>query len=198
MKTPDDGDLILDLSFVLDAPRPAVFDAWTRPEQMRRWWAPRDMMLLDAEMQACKGGEWRVRMRAAEGSEHTEVGTVCECVPPARLVLTHAWLAGGVGSPGHETQITVDFGDENGKTGVQFRQGTFESKRSRDQHGEGWLSAFGLLAELFGGTLSNVTFGRPGVPGDLMQAAKPFVALAKAQLGTSKKGPNERAVPSDE
>jgi uncharacterized protein YndB with AHSA1/START domain len=184
MNTP--GDLVLELSFVIDAPRPEVFAAWTESKQLRRWLAPREFTLLDAEMQPRKGGTWRARMRAPEGSEHTELGTVCECISPAHLALTHAWLQED-GKPGHETLVTVDFDDEGGKTRVQFRQATFESKQSRDEHGEGWLSAFGLLAELFGGTLSHVTFGRPGVPGELMQAAKPYVELAKAQLGVAQK-----------
>jgi uncharacterized protein YndB with AHSA1/START domain len=184
MNTPDDH--VLELSFVIDAPRHEVFAAWTHPEQLRRWLAPREFTLLYAEMQARKGGAWRARMRAPAGSEHTELGTVRECISPAHLTLTHAWLTED-GKPGHETLITVDFGDEGGKTRVQFRQATFESKQSRDQHGEGWLSAFGLLAELFGGTLSHVTFGRPGVPGELMQAAKPYVELAKVHLGAAQK-----------
>src|SRR4029450_13821613 len=137
MNTPD--DLVLELSFVIDAPRPEVFAACTESKQLRRWLAPREFTLLDAEMQPRKGGAWRARMRAPEGSEHTELGAVRECTSPTHLTLTHAWLQED-GRPGHETLVTVDFGDDGGKTRVQFRQATFESKQSRDQHGEGWLS----------------------------------------------------------
>src|SRR5262249_51099989 len=154
--------------------RREVFDAWTRPEHMRRWFAPRGFTLVDGDMQAHPGGAWHARMRAPAGAEHTELGTVRECHAPAHLTFTQAWLTDD-GKPGHETLVTVDFIDESGKTRVQFRQTTFESKQSRDRHGEGWLSAFGVLADLLGTPLSHVTFGRPGVPGELMQAAKPFV-----------------------
>jgi uncharacterized protein YndB with AHSA1/START domain len=191
MNAPD--DLVLDLGFTIDAPRDAVFGAWTQSGQMRRWFAPREFTVLDAEIEAREGGAWRARMRAPDGNEHTELGTVRGCEAPTHLALTHAWL-NDQGKPGHETEITIDFAEEGDKTRVQFHQATFESKSSRDQHGEGWLSAFGVLAELFGGTLSNVTFGRPGVPGELLQAAKPYVELAKAQLSGTRKNEGSRGV----
>ena len=74
------------------------------------------------------------------------MGTVREVVPLERLVLTHAWLRDD-GKPGHETTITVALAAENGATRMTFRQGTFESVKSRDEHNDGWSSAFALLAE---------------------------------------------------
>src|SRR5262245_45262099 len=115
MPASDDDDLILDLGFVIDAPRQDVFHAWTRSAQLRRWLAPREFTLLDAEMDPRSGGAWRARMRAPAGTEHTELGTVRECVAPAHLSLTQAWLTDS-GEPGHETLITVDFSVDDGGT----------------------------------------------------------------------------------
>jgi uncharacterized protein YndB with AHSA1/START domain len=48
-----------------DAPAEAVFDAWTRPEVMRRWWhAGPDWETPEAEVDLRVGGKVRVVMRA--------------------------------------------------------------------------------------------------------------------------------------
>src|SRR3954451_1816123 len=92
-------DRVLELTCVFDAPLPVIFDAWTQPEVMMRWWAPRGFTMEGAEMDRRVGGHWQVRMRAPEGTHHVEAGTVVEYVPLQRLALTHAWQT-ATGAPG--------------------------------------------------------------------------------------------------
>src|SRR5262245_11013565 len=111
MNTPD--DLVLELTFVLDAPRHEVFDAWTQPAQLRRWLAPQEFPPHGADIRPRPGAPRHAPCRAPAGTEHSELGIVRECTPPAHLALTQAWLADN-GKPGHETLFTVDLIDENG------------------------------------------------------------------------------------
>jgi uncharacterized protein YndB with AHSA1/START domain len=131
---------------VFDAPRRLVFKAWTEPERIKEWWGPRGFTTLSCEMDQRPGGVWRVRSRSPEGKDYVSQGVFRELVEPERLVFTHAWVD-AEGKPGHETLVTVTFAEQSGKTLLTFHQGVFESITSRDEHGEGWSSAFELLAE---------------------------------------------------
>lgn len=74
-----------------DAPAHLVFAAWTRPELLMRWWAPKSsgMALLTCEADVRVGG----RYRFAFGRDGTEAmaffGEYLEVVPPTRLVWTN-------------------------------------------------------------------------------------------------------------
>jgi uncharacterized protein YndB with AHSA1/START domain len=183
---PDDSDRILTTTVRLHAPVQVVYAAWTQPEHMRHWFGPKGFRIVACEMDARAGGRWRVAMTAPEGTQHVELGTVREIVPPQRLVLTHAWLRDD-GKPGHETTITVTLTGEAGATRMTFRQGTFESVKSRDEHNDGWSSAFLLLAEHLLGIASPESLGRPGVVSELMQHARPHLDALRAQVDAKPK-----------
>ena len=196
MTTRDDSatsNQVLDITCTTDVPLQTVFDAWTRSESMN-WWAPREFTCVSAEMQPRPGGRWQVRMRDPDGGDHVESGAVVECVPAQRLVLTHAWNAAD-GSRGHETTITIGFEREDEKTRVTFRQGTFESTRARDLHGEGWISALGVLADHLGTHLSVGTLGRPGAAGELLSYARPFFHVVCAHLTAQQSREPSRSEP---
>ncbi len=131
---------------VFDAPRALVFKAWTEPERIKQWWGPRGFTTLSCEMDLRLGGAWRTRSRSPKGTEHAEHGVFREIVEPERIVFTQAW-EDAEGKPKHETLVTVTFADHDGKTLLTFHQGVFESITSRNEHGEGWSSAFELLVE---------------------------------------------------
>ena len=86
-----------------DASRDAVFDAWTNPEVLRRWWAVGpDWETPLAVVDLREGGAYRLTMRdPGSGMEHTVGGTFREVRRPERLVYTckalAALLAGAAG-----------------------------------------------------------------------------------------------------
>ena len=139
----DDRELVITRAF--DAPRHLVFQAWTQKEHLDKWSAPKGYTLPYSEGDLRPGGRWRCCMRAADGTELWLGGVYREIVKDELLVFTHVWEENG--KPGHETLVTVRFSDQGGKTKVEFRQEFFESKESRDGHGEGWAECFDLLAD---------------------------------------------------
>ena len=71
-----------------DAPAEAVFDAWTSPEVMRRWFhVEADWETPEAEVDLRIGGKIRVLMRRPDGTEHVIAGEFTEIERPQRLAL---------------------------------------------------------------------------------------------------------------
>jgi uncharacterized protein YndB with AHSA1/START domain len=83
-----------------DAPREAVWDAWTRPDQLAAWWGPRNWSTPpeNVSLDLRPGGTMRVTSVSDEGAEMTTVGTLTEVVRPERLAFEEpaedAWHEG--------------------------------------------------------------------------------------------------------
>lgn len=137
---------VLSITRVFDAPRHLVFEAWTNPEHLKKWFSPRNFTIPTLEGDFRPGGAWLSCMHSPKGDVMQMGGVYQEVVPNERLVFTHAWDDEN-GNPGHETLITVTFADQEGKTLMNFHQAIFESKEIRDDHNDGWTQFFDHLAE---------------------------------------------------
>jgi uncharacterized protein YndB with AHSA1/START domain len=84
-----DRELVVSRAF--DSPIGAVFDAWTRPELFRLWWAPRSMgaALSACEIDARTGGGYRITFGGDGSDPMTFFGKYLEVTPPSRLVWTN-------------------------------------------------------------------------------------------------------------
>ncbi len=131
---------------VFDAPRDLVWKAWTEPERMKEWSAPKGFTIPVNEGELRPGGAWRACMRKPDGTDLWLGGVYREIVEPERLVFTHAWLD-EQGSPGPETVVTVTLTERGGKTEMSFHQSGFDSVESRDGHAGGWTECFDKLDE---------------------------------------------------
>ena len=94
-----------------DAPRAAVFEAWTTAEQITAWWDPRRKPLAVCEVDLRPGGAFRFVPRGPAGAVHIFTGQYREISPPARLV-----FATQGPSPGGETVGTLVFDERDGQT----------------------------------------------------------------------------------
>jgi uncharacterized protein YndB with AHSA1/START domain len=94
-----------------DAPARIVFEAWTKPELLQRWWAPKSfgLVFLSCEADVRTGG--RYRFVFGHGDSKMEFfGRYLEVTPPSRLV----WTNDEAGDGGSIT--TVTFEEQGGKT----------------------------------------------------------------------------------
>src|SRR6476646_9337177 len=116
-----------------DSPARIVFEAWTRPELFKRWWAPKSMgmSLLSCEMDVRVGGKYRLEF---EHEAMAFVGTYLEVTPPSRLVWTNE--EGGEGGP----VTTVTFEEKGGKTLLVMHE-LYPSKEALDAAGTGAADA---------------------------------------------------------
>jgi len=124
------------------APVQRVFDAWTNPEVMRRWWhAERDWETSEAEVDLRVGGNVRVVMRDPdEGVEHGGGGRYTVVDPPQRLAFTWTW-----DDVPHETLIEIEFEESDGATEVRFTHSSLLDEEMVRSHEGGWSSCFDNL-----------------------------------------------------
>ncbi len=80
------------------APRDKVFQAWTDPEALKRWFAPsEDYSTPQAEVDLRAGGTYRIQMKAPDGAIYAVKGTYKDVQPTKRLVFSWAWEGSGCG-----------------------------------------------------------------------------------------------------
>lgn len=124
--TPADTDVVLTRAF--DAPRDLVFDAWTKPELLMRWFGARGWNLRTCELDLRVGGSWRFVSRGPDGTEMGQGGVYREIVPSSRLVYTEVF--DNQSYPG-ESLITHAFVERTGRTTVTSTV-RYPSKEARD------------------------------------------------------------------
>jgi uncharacterized protein YndB with AHSA1/START domain len=82
--TPTDREIVL--TRVFDAPRRLVFDAFTKPELLKRWFGPRGWSLVVCEVDLKVGGTFRFVLEGPDGKKMGMRGIYREIVPPERSV----------------------------------------------------------------------------------------------------------------
>jgi uncharacterized protein YndB with AHSA1/START domain len=121
-----DRELIVARTF--DAPPGIVFEAWTKPELLKRWWAPKSfgVSLFECEQDVRVGGAYRFAFGRDPKSPEVFTGRYLEVGPPSRLVLTQTYeRMAHVG----EAVVTADFAEIEGQTRLTLRQ-LFPSKEA--------------------------------------------------------------------
>jgi uncharacterized protein YndB with AHSA1/START domain len=128
---PNDRDVVVVRTF--NAPRTLVFDAWTRPELVRRWLlGPPGWTMPVCEMDVRVGGRYRWRWRSDEsGKEFGFVGEFREVVRPSRIVHVERYEPGDVGGEMGEALVTSEMTEKNGVTTHKMTI-RYESKEVRD------------------------------------------------------------------
>ncbi|MEC0331764.1 SRPBCC family protein [Paenibacillus macerans] len=107
-----DNEIISSRQFHL--PRERVFEAWTNPDQLARWWGPNGFTNTFHEFDLRPGGAWRYVMHGPDGVDYPNHCVFEEIVALERIVLRHL--------SGHEFLVTAAFEDLDGGTKVVFRQ----------------------------------------------------------------------------
>ena len=103
-------ELVITRTF--DAPAYLVFEAWTKPELLMRWWAPKSfgITFLSCEADVRTGGSYRfVFGHPAMDEPMAFFGRYLEVTPHTRLVWTNEESEGG-------SVTTVTFSEKNGRT----------------------------------------------------------------------------------
>jgi uncharacterized protein YndB with AHSA1/START domain len=147
--------VVLRLSRRFNAPRERVFDAWTNPDVLEKWWAAQPNWDTPiAEVDARQGGSYRLAMRDPDSGEtHTLVGEYREVTPPERLVYTWTWESNVDAMKGSEnTLVEVDFREDGDATEVVVTHSGFATPELRDMHAQGWNGCLDNLARRVFGT----------------------------------------------
>jgi uncharacterized protein YndB with AHSA1/START domain len=99
-----------------DAPRQLVFEAWTTPELVRRWWNAKRGEMTVCEIDLRVGGTWRYAMVTPDGTEVAFHGEYREIVPNEWIVSTEVYEGAPAGTPEEGTLNTATFAEQDGRT----------------------------------------------------------------------------------
>ncbi|MHB8380092.1 MAG: SRPBCC domain-containing protein [Acidimicrobiales bacterium] len=123
---PSELDILLTREF--QAPLELVFDVLTKPEHVRKWFAPFEDTMTVCSIDLRAGGNYHMVFVTGDGTECSFRGTYLEVEPPTRTVAT--WLFEGWPDAG--AVETVDLHESNGVTRMTLRL-AFHDKAGRDQ-----------------------------------------------------------------
>jgi uncharacterized protein YndB with AHSA1/START domain len=129
-----------------NGPARIVFEAWTKPELIKRWWVPKSMgmSLLSCEMDVRVGGKYRLVFGHDASKPMAFFGRYIEVTPYSRLVWTNEESDDGA-------VTTVTFEEQDGKTLLAMHE-LYPSKEALDAAGTGAADAtvetFAQLDEL--------------------------------------------------
>jgi uncharacterized protein YndB with AHSA1/START domain len=127
---PTDEEILITREF--DAPKHLVYEAWTTPELVMRWWSGNQGEMTTAEIDLRVGGRWRYVMMAEGGHEVAFSGEYLEIVPDERIVNTEVFEVPEAEAPPGEPPLNiVTFTEVDGRTTLSLLV-RCESKELRD------------------------------------------------------------------
>jgi uncharacterized protein YndB with AHSA1/START domain len=131
---PTDNQILITREF--DAPKHLVYEAYTTPALVRRWWHAKRGEVTVCEIDLRVGGKWRYAMRTQDGTEVAFHGEYREIVPNERIVSTEIYE----GYPDAEAVDTLTLTELNGRTTLTILV-QHACKEDRDAHIESGMEA---------------------------------------------------------
>ena len=124
---------------VVAAPRALVFDAFTKPEHVKRWIGPAVLTWVACDYDLRVGGAWRWRQRSPEGMEFGFHGVFKGIVPPEKIVWTFTFDL----FPDVEALETLTLEEQDGKTTIHTLS-VHKTMAARDGHVAGGRMEAGM------------------------------------------------------
>ncbi|WP_449066141.1 SRPBCC family protein [Planomonospora algeriensis] len=149
-----DADLDIQLEREVDVPPALVWKAWTTPDLLTQWFAPKPYETPHCEIDLRPGGIFRTVMRSPEGEEFDGAGCYLEVVPEQRLVWTSALAPGYRPQTGEMAFTAVIELQPTASGGTRYRaiamhQTPEDNKKHADMGFiEGWGAALDQLVAL--------------------------------------------------
>lgn len=136
--------ITLDVRRTIRARPERLFEAWTTPEQLRKWWGPAHVECSDAAVDLRVGGRYHLDNRLPDGTVLRIEGEFERIEPPSELV--YSWRLGGATTA---ERVTVRFEPCAEGTEVSVTHERIASPAARDEHEKGWIGCLdGLVALL--------------------------------------------------
>ena len=136
------ADRELVLTRLINAPRAKVYRAWTDPELLKQWFAPKPYTTPIVEIDVRPGGSAYFVMRGPDGKDLPNRGVYLEVVPNEKLVSTDAYVKAWEPSEKPFMTLILTFADEGGKPRytARVRHWTVADREAHEKMGfhEGW------------------------------------------------------------
>lgn len=125
-----------------------VFDSWTDPEHLVRWWGPKDVLCTHAEVDLQVGGTFRLANQSPDGNTVWIAGMYEEIDRPR--LLRHTWFMEGDEQTKPE-RVTIEFLPTESGTEIVITHAAIPTEPMRRGHREGWIGCLDGLVELLSG-----------------------------------------------
>jgi len=143
---------------VFDAPRELVWEAWTKPGHIARWWGPNGYTVPACKLDFREGGKIHLDMQGPDGNVYPADGVYREISKPEKIVIdgiaeeTHPC---GGGLPPRAV-LTITFAEQEGKTFFSMLT-QFESKnRMQAANDNGYSVSWEMCFDRFGEYLASL------------------------------------------
>ena len=148
--TVEGRDLILTRTF--NAPPEKIFNAWTEPVLLKKWFAPLPWTVAKVQADVRVGGTNLTVMCGPEGKEFSGYGVYLEVVKNERLVFTDAFTKAWEPSDKPFMVIALTFDAQGAKTNYTARVShwTIADREAHEKMGfhQGWVTCAEQLAAL--------------------------------------------------
>ena len=136
----------LTIERTIAAPPERVFEAFTQPQQVSRWFKPSEEYKVTVHaLEARAGGRYRIEMQRPDGGTSVVGGTYDEVSRPHRLVFSWTWED----KPADGTsRVTVSLEPKGAGTRLVLVQEQLPTAESREAHTHGWNGCLEVLAKL--------------------------------------------------
>lgn len=118
---------------IIPASPARVFEAWTSPAELMRWWGPAGVRCIGAEIDLSVGGRYRIGNQLPDERLVWIEGEFERVEPPHLLVYTWSTEPGGA-----DERVTVRFDSFANGTEVTVEHAKIPTEALRDQHASGW------------------------------------------------------------
>lgn len=126
------------------APADRLFEMWTAPDHVERWWGPKGVRCVGVEIDLRVGGTYRIGNEMPDGSIMWIRGEFERIDPPSELVYT--WR---IDESRRDERVTVRFEASGDATDVVVVHERIVDEAARDQHELGWIGCLdGLVAHV--------------------------------------------------
>jgi uncharacterized protein YndB with AHSA1/START domain len=127
---------------IYDVAPEAVFQAWTDPQALSRWFGPEETeAVLEVEVDVRVGGRYHIAFVTRDGERHDVSGVYRQVEFPRLLSFTWAWRS----TPERESLVTIRIEPAGPGTRLLFCHERFFDQAARDNHERGWLGTFRKL-----------------------------------------------------
>ncbi len=144
----------LEITRVLRVPRTRLYEAWTTPEIMKKWFGPATMYCPNAELDVREGGAYCIDIHPdpqaapatteSAGRQSTATGHYTRVVPNELLQFT--WVPSWM--PGEESLVPVSLRDVDGGTEITIRHERY-TDGGQEGYRKGWTACLDKLSTLF-------------------------------------------------
>jgi uncharacterized protein YndB with AHSA1/START domain len=140
------GELILEVNRMFDAAPLVLFQAFTDPKELAKWWGPEGFTSPTLEFDPRVGDSYRIKMQPPDGDAFYLSGEFRQVDPPDRLAYTFTWE--DPDPEDVETLVELSFRDLGGSTEITLTQGGFKTEARRELHRAGWTDSFNKLEKI--------------------------------------------------